>query len=496
MSTAPSSNQQTGGLRTRAAGAVRWTATSTAVTTLVQFGQLAFLGRLLDPSAFGVIAAAGTISGLAGLFTDAGLANAVVQRRDIPHHTLSSLFWMNTAVGLVVGLVVLCVGGLVAEFYDMPALTDLFKVMWATFVITSFAQIQQALLQKELKFRGVAVAEIASIVVHASVSVSLAASGSGPVCFAWGLLAGTSARVLVLWTAAWRTWRPSLHFAWGEVKSYVSFAAFQLGERLTNFLAANTDYILVGKLLGAAQLGVYSVAYQLVVLPLTKLNPVLNRVAFPVFAMRQDDDDALGRGYREVSKIIAYVTVPVLVLLAVSAPITVPLVMGEQWADAATLVRILAVLGLVRSLGNPAGSVLLTKAHADWAFYWNVGALVTNAAVLGTSVQLGIVPMAVAFSVLSVVQWAVMQSIVGRLIGMKIGVYLCTFRTPALAGMTTLAGALMAWHGLPLVGVEGVLSLFGTLAVGVLLYVGLTKLLEPGLQIGLFRQLFGRLGDQ
>lgn len=124
--------------------------------------------------------------------------------------------------------------------------------------------------------------------------------------------------------------------------------------------------------MGAQALGFYTLAWNLIIQPLQKLNPIITRVAFPVFAKLQDDNARLKRGYMSTLNILSAMNFPYFFGLAVVAPLLVPVVFGMQWLPSILLMQILCVVGLLRSTGNPIGSLLLAKGRADWGFKWNL----------------------------------------------------------------------------------------------------------------------------
>jgi len=188
-----------------------------------------------------------------------------------------------------------------------------------------------------------------------------------------------------------------------DLKGYVSFGIYQMGERSINYLNSNLDYLLIGSMLGASALGYYTLAYNLIIKPSSLINPVITKVAFPVFSLIQNETEKLRRAYIKVLKILATVNFPVMVGMAVVAPAATPVIFGEQWRPSIILIQILTIVGLLRSTGNPVGSLVLAKGRADLGFKWNLGLTVTQLPGLYLGVKLGgAVGAAIAFSVLMV----------------------------------------------------------------------------------------------
>jgi len=197
------------------------------------------------------------------------------------------------------------------------------------------------------------------------------------------------------------------------------------------------DYLIIGKFLGPAVLGAYTLAYQLVVMPLMKINPIMTRVAFPVFAKKQSDNSALRRGYLEVIKFLALIILPLLTGLAIAARLVVPLAFGEGWEMAIPLIQILAVVGMLKSLGNPAGSVLLAKGRADIGFKWNVFVALTNTLVFWLAVQRGVYAVAWSYLVLSILFIIIGRMILQAVIGLPWRDFVAVLIRPFLVALGT-----------------------------------------------------------
>jgi O-antigen/teichoic acid export membrane protein len=239
--------------------------------------------------------------------------------------------------------------------------------------------------------------------------------------------------MLQLVAIGWRRWKPGLHFARSDLKGYLGFGLYQLGERTIYYWAANIDYLLIGRYLGAEPLGVYTIAYNLVVLPVARLNPVLTKVAFPVFSRRQDDPAALRRGFGELTEITALVTFPLLVGLAVLAPIAVPAIFGPDWTPAVVLVQIMAVMGLLMCLSNPLGAALLAKGRADVGFWLNVASTALVMPVLWVAVRWGTTGVAWGHTLVSLAFFIVELWIIERILGMKWPSYFARLARPSAA---------------------------------------------------------------
>jgi len=342
------------------------------VMTALQFITLAVLAHLLSPSDFGLMGMLMVVIGFARAFADMGISNAIIHRQDATKDQLSSLYWLNITAGIIVFFVVCASAPLVVRFYHESRLYNLLYLTAVIFLITPFGQQFQIIMQKELRFNKLAKIDIATSIVNSAVAIVLAFSGFGVYSLIWGQLAGTTTRVFMLLGTGLRNWGPGFHFSRRDLKGYLSFGLFQMGERSINYLNSNLDYLLIGSMLGAKSLGYYTLAYNLIIRPSSLINPVITKVAFPVFSRMQNDTAKLKRGYLKVLQLLSTVNFPMMAGLAVVAPIAVPVIFGEKWLPSIILIQILAIVGLLRSTGNSVGSLMLAKGRADLGFKWNL----------------------------------------------------------------------------------------------------------------------------
>lgn len=388
-------------LKSQAVSGVKWSGVSMGARIALQFIALAVLAHLLSPSVFGLMGMIMVVVGFAQAFADMGISNAIIHRQDATKDQLSSLYWLNILAGTILFFVVCASTPLVVRFYHEPGLYNLLYLTAVIFLITPFGQQFQILMQKELRFNELAKIEIAASIVNSTVAIGLAFSGFGVYSLIWGQLAGTTTKVLMLRRTGFRNWRPGFHFSSRDLRGYLSFGLYQMGEKTINYLNSNLDYLLIGSMLGAKSLGYYTLAYNLIIKPSTMINPVITKVAFPVFSRVQNETDRLKKGYLKVLQLLSTVNFPMMAGLAVVAPIAVPVIFGEKWLPSIILIQILAIVGSLRSTGNPVGSLMLAKGRADLGFKWNLTLMITQIPGLYLGAKLdGTVGVAIAFAIL------------------------------------------------------------------------------------------------
>jgi O-antigen/teichoic acid export membrane protein len=442
------SSGETGSLRATAVRGVKWTSTSAAYTFAVSVLQAAIVAHFIAPRQYGLVTTVVLIGGFALAITDLGISNAIIARQISDRATLASLYWTNIAVGTLLGGVVFVCAPLLADAYGQPALIELLRWSSLGFLIAPLGQQFQVLLQKRLQFERMAIVEIASMTAGFAVAVAAAATGHGALSLVWAALVLATVKAAILCFLGWRTWPPSARPRLRLVREHLGFGAYQVGAQALDYLNANVDFLLISAVLGPKPLGYYALGYQLIIRPLMRLNPIVTRVAFPVYAQRQGDEATIRRGLLEVTRLIAFVSAPLLCGLAVAAPWLVPVALGPRWAPSIVVVQILAGVGLVKALYNPVGSVLLAKNRPDLEFKFGLVVNVVLVVVLGALVPLGIVAVSWGQLAVTVAAFAFGRRLVDRVIGLSTRQYVATVARPIAIALASsgvvLAVALVA----------------------------------------------------
>jgi lipopolysaccharide exporter len=442
------------GLKRVAASAVQWNIASSGIIFAVQFAQLTVLARLLLPRDFGLAATVMVILGFIQAYADMGISNAIIHRQDTTADQLHSLYWLNVFSGMIVFVLLLAAIPVIVMFYDEPRLRSLMFCGALILLISPWGQQFQILLQKELKFKVLAFIEAASVLAGFAISTTAAILGLG-------------ALSLVL-----------AHFAIVDLEGYLAFGLYQMGARTVNLIAARLDQFFISLFLGPVALGYYSMAWGLTIQPMYRINAVLTRVTFPVFASIQVDTPRLKRGYMFVMWILSTVNSPIMLGLIVVAPRLVPLVLGAKWALAVSTIQVLAIAGWLRTMGNPIGALLLAKGRADLDFKWDVAVALIQAPVLYVVGRYGsLESVAIAVVLLAGINLAAMYVLLSRwLIGPCLSEYSRVLLTPLLLAALMAASIFAVSHVAPLLSSLVLVTI--QIALGILVYGTLSFLIQ------------------
>lgn len=360
-------------LKVRAVSGIKWTTFSSVTGAILQVIQLIILARLLDPTAFGLMAITAVVIGFAQAFLDMGISNAIIHQQEVSHIQLSTLYWINVLTGVMLFIIVSLCAPLIAAFYQEVALTKIIILVAVTFLIQPFGQQFVVLWQKELRFNDIAKIDIISKLLSLATAVTFAYYGYGVYALVYGALAGTVSQTIQLVYKGLKEHRIALVFQLSEVTEFLNFGMYQMAEKTLNYFNSQIDTLLIGKLLGVEALGIYSVAKQIIMKPIQVINPIVSKVTFPIMAKIQHDTERLKDIYLKTINLLSSINFPIYLFIAITAPQLVVLMFGQQWMEAVLIVQVLSIYGALRSTGNPIGALLLAKGKANWGFYWNLG---------------------------------------------------------------------------------------------------------------------------
>ncbi|MDP8260307.1 MAG: MOP flippase family protein [Candidatus Gygaella obscura] len=331
-----------------------------------QFIIVAILARLLSPDIFGVIAMAMIFTEFAMIFVDMGIGSALIQKQDAQEQHYSSAFWLNIVVGLILMLLMMISSPFIAKFFRQPELQPILVALSFNFLFSSFTVVQQSFLMKEMEFFKLAIRDIGAVILSGGLGIFMAYNGFGVWSLVIQVLSFTVFNGIFLW--GFSPWRPKVVFSFTHIKEIAFFGGNLTGFNITNYFSRNIDKFLIGRFLGAEALGLYSLAYRLMLYPLQSISWVVGRVMFPAFSTIQNDLEKFRNSYLKLVKAISLITFPLMFCLFALTPEFILTVLGEKWIAIIIPVRILCVCGLVQSIVTTVGVVYMAKGRPDIQF--------------------------------------------------------------------------------------------------------------------------------
>ncbi len=289
------------GLREKVTRGLGWKLLTVTIAQLSQSFVAILLAHLLLPQDFGLAGMALAFSGIATILTDLSLGAALVQRRVLTERDRSTVFWTTAAGGVLWCLVGIGISPLVADFFREPKVAPLFAAVSVGFLFTALAQTQTALLTREMRFRSLQLRQIAATLVGAVVAVALALAGAGPWAIIAQLLCTYGISTVLLWTVS--PWRPQFVFSRESFRTLGSFGVKSLLSKLLLYINLNGDNLLIGRFLGTEALGIYAVAYNVMLLPMSRVTMPIRDVFYAAFARLQHDPRRLGDAWLRVNRL-------------------------------------------------------------------------------------------------------------------------------------------------------------------------------------------------
>jgi O-antigen/teichoic acid export membrane protein len=318
--------------------------TSQGAQFLIQSVATVVLARLLTPADFGLVAMVSTVTGLGQAFADLGLSEATIQRKEISQDQVSALFWINVAIGLGLMLITVALAPLLARFYRDSRLINITLLVSLTFLIGGLRVQPDAILKRQMRFSALAIRDVASYALAVPVAIIMAWRGVGY----WALVALPLILNFTAMILSWLmvNWRPGPPRRNAEIGSMIAFGGNVAASYFIVNVSRSADNILIGRYSGAGPLGLYSKAYNLLMLPVRQLSGPAGSVAIPAFSRTHDDPDRFARYYLRTMNLILWVSAPVFGFLFVAAQPVIVLMLGNQWREAAPVFQILAISAL------------------------------------------------------------------------------------------------------------------------------------------------------
>lgn len=373
----------------------------TLAAQAVQFGlnlvSIMVLARLLTPADFGLVAMVTAITGFVAMFKDAGLSMATVQRGSITHAQVSTLFWINVALSVLLMGVVAALAPAVAAFYGEPALVLVTLAIAGTFLFGGLAVQHTALLKRQMRFTAIAVKDVASMAAGIAVAIVLALLGAGY----WALVAMTATTGLIGMAAAWALsgWRPGLPRRGAGVRPMLAFGGFLTGSSFLAYVRRNIDNVLIGAVFGSVALGLYQKAYQILMLPIRQVNSPVTNVVVPTLSRLQSEPERFRRYYSKALLLMTSVGMPVVGLAFVAAGDIVLLVLGDQWLDAVPIFIALSPAAFAGTINVAGGWIFVSTGRSDRQFIISLILTVFYVSAMVAGLPWGVLGVATAFSI-------------------------------------------------------------------------------------------------
>lgn len=404
-------------LKDKAIKGVAWTMIERYSGQIVQFVISIILARILTPSEYGLIGMLGIFIGLTSIFIDGGFSSALVQRKDRTDRDISTVFYINVGMAVVMYLLLFVSAPWIADFYKQPELTAIVRVYCLGLVISSLTSTSGVLLVINLDFKTTTKISLSAAFISGIIGIAMAYSGWG----VWALVGQSlsSCVISAVLTVYFVRWYPKSGFSRESFRRLFSFSSKLFAATLITTVYDNITGAVIGKQFSAAALGYYNRAYGFNQLVNSNITGVLGRVSYPLLSQIQDQEDRLRQIYKRYIQMSAFLTFPLLMILCGVAKPLVLFLLTDKWSDSIILLQILSFSFMFDGVIISNLNLIRVKGRSDLIL------------------KLEIIKKAVAFTILGIA--IAMDSILAICIGKAIysvffALYLNTYYTKKLMG--------------------------------------------------------------
>ncbi len=409
---------------------------------LMVFFSTVILARLLTKDDFGVVAYAVTTIAFLDVMSDLGIGPALIYHAE-DRRVAATAFWLGLLIGLVLFAITWLLAPLVGTYFRDPRAVPVTRILALTYPISALGSTHDAVLRKTLAFGRGFVPDFLQAMTKGLASIGFALLGFGVWSLILGQLSGALVAVIALWLIT--PWRPSLTFDPHIARSLLGYGVNIVGVDLLAILLLNVDYLLVGRYLGAAALGVYTLAFRLPDLLILQFARILSTVLFPIYTRIREASGSFARGFFLTTRYVSLLTMPLGVGLALVAQPFTLVFFTDKWVDAIPVIRAISIYAMLLSLAYNAGSAYKAQGRPQVLTWLGLArlalllpALFWAVAIAGSIVATGWMQAAVAL-----VSGVLNLYIAARLLGLSVRELAIALR-PAAMSVVLMATAVLA----------------------------------------------------
>ncbi|WP_458210698.1 lipopolysaccharide biosynthesis protein [Haladaptatus sp. NG-SE-30] len=364
-----------GGVSERAVKSGIWASMANVVGRGLQLVKLVVLGTILPPTEFGLVAIALLALAAMNRSSKLGVQEALIQREeDDVDDYLDTAWTLETLRGVLLASITFLAAPTIAAFFDAPRAVDVVRAMALVPLVTGIQNPGIVYFRKDLTYHKEFVYLVGKAVVSVTVAIVMAYQLRNVWALVYGDIAGVVTATLLSYVLHDHRPRPQLNV--GHTRELIGYGKWITASGLVVFLITEGDDVFVGWLLGTTALGLYQYAYKLSNAPATEVTKVLSNVIFPTYSKLQNDAANLRRAYFKTVQLTTFVSIPLGVGIVAVAPTFVRAFLGDEWVPAITVMQLLALWGLLRSIGATTGPLFQAVGKPDIPTKIQVGKLV------------------------------------------------------------------------------------------------------------------------
>lgn len=401
-------------LKQKTQNAVKWSAVLTFGNQCVGFVISVILARLLIPADYGLVGTISIFMDISGIFISGGLSMAIIRKIDRTQTDLSTVFYYNTAISILIYLILYGIAPFLASYFNEPLLKEITRVSGLTLVIGALGGVHGSLLYANMEFKKQTLFSIPCLLISGSTGICLAYLGYG----VWALVLQGLFSAILTTAALWYfvPWKPTLEFSWASFHSTFGFGAKLMISSLLDTSYRNSYQFVIAKQFSATDLGYYTRANTLARLPMSSLYGIIARVTYPVMSKIQNDEEQLRHVFRRILRMMIYIIFPCMLLLVLTANPLIAVLLTEKWLPCVPFLQILALALSLMPVNALNLNLLQAKGRSDLFLRLEVWKKVIGVLILLITVPFGIFSMCCGLLFLSVLELGINSYYTRRLI--------------------------------------------------------------------------------
>lgn len=410
-----------------------WSAASNFANQGMRFVFGLILARLLSPDAYGVIGMLTVFLCIVQVFIDCGFSQALIAKQDRTQTDFSTEFFFNIGIGLIGYCLLFISAPFIAEFYNMPLLTSVLRVVGLGVIINSLCVVQSAQFAIRLDFKTPAKLAVITNIFSGVVGIFLAYCGYGVWALVFQQIAGNFLNGILLWILA--GWRPTLEFSRDSFRYLWSYGSKILASSLIQQVYDNLYPLVIGKFFSARQLGLYSRAQGFATLPSSNISGILGNVSFPILSKINNDSLRLMRIYRQMIETAAFIIFPLMLgLFAIADPL-VKVLLNQQWYDCIIILQLLCCALLWQPISAINLSILKVIGRTDIILKLEIIKRIAGIVSIVCSIPFGIIGMCIGYMILYMFCFILNTIYISKITNTPLGLYFKDIMPPLLASI-------------------------------------------------------------
>ena len=424
-------------LKEKTAKGLFWGGMNNGVQQLLGLAFGIILGRLLDPSDYGMTAMLAVFSVIANELQSSGFKTGLINLKSPAHDDYNAVFWFNILAGAAIYVVLWFCAPLIADYYHQPKLIPLSRYVFLGFVFSSFGMAQSAYLTKQMQIKQIAQCGMTATLTSSIVSVILAVMGFGYWALATQYLLYIAMNTLLLWFFS--PWRPTTKVTFEPIRRLFPFSFKIMLSAIFTQVNNNIMNLLLGRYYGETNTGHYNQAYQWSSKCFLLVGNMLKQVDQTVLVGLGDERERQLAVLRKMMRFTAFISFPLLFGLGMVSHEFIVLAIGEKWAFAASLLPLLCLCGAFMPLSTLLTDSVISQHRSD-IYLWNTFALgILQMALMVALWREGIMTMVIAYALLNIAWVFVWHFFVQRLMNYRLIPFLKDILPFALAAAGVMA---------------------------------------------------------